>query len=386
MSRKICVVTGTRAEYGLLRGLLAELQGNPDVTLQLIATAMHLAPEFGLTVTEIEADGFTIDRRLEILLASDTGAGMAKSTGLGMLTFADAFAELKPDIVVLLGDRFEILAAASAALLMRIPIAHLHGGEITEGAVDDAVRHAVSKMAVLHFVAAEPYRQRLLQMGEPDDRVLTVGGLGVDAILRVPRLSKDELEASLDFRFGERNLLVTFHPATAEDGDPMGQCEELLAALDRFPEVRVIITLPNADAGGRAIAARLREYGASQRGRVGIFASLGQQRYLSSLALVDGVVGNSSSGLLEAPSFGIGTVNIGSRQKGRLRALSVIDCPPQREAVTHAIDTVLSLEFRKKLAGVYNPYGTGGAAKKIAAVLASFPLPELCGKRFVDRM
>lgn len=385
MSRRICVVTGTRAEYGLLRGLLSELRETAGITVQLIATAMHLAPEFGRTVTEIEADGFPIDRRLEILVASDSGAGMAKSAGLGMLSFADAFAELKPDVVVLLGDRFEILAAASAALLMGIPIAHLHGGEITEGAVDDSIRHAVSKMAALHFAAAEPYRQRLLQMGEAEDRVFNVGGLGVDAILRVPRLSREELEASLHFRFGERNLLVTFHPATAEDGDPAQQCEELLAALDRFPDVKLLVTLPNADAGGRAIAARLQAWGAGQPDRVGVFASLGQQRYLSALAIVDGVVGNSSSGLLEAPSFGIGTVNIGSRQQGRLRADSVIDCPPEKEAISRAVGTLLSPEFRKKLAGVYNPYGTGGAAKKIAAVLASFPLPELHGKRFVDR-
>ncbi|HZX31790.1 MAG TPA: UDP-N-acetylglucosamine 2-epimerase [Rhodocyclaceae bacterium] len=385
MSRRICVVTGTRAEYGLLRGLLSELRETSGITVQLIATAMHLAPEFGRTVAEIEADGFPIDRRLEILVASDSGAGMAKSAGLGMLSFADAFAELKPDVVVLLGDRFEILAAASAAMLMGIPIAHLHGGEITEGAVDDSIRHAVSKMAALHFAAAEPYRQRLLQMGEAEERVFNVGGLGVDAILRVPRLSREALEESLGFRFGERNLLVTFHPATAEDGDPAQQCEELLAALDRFPEVKLLVTLPNADAGGRAIAARLQAWGAGQPDRVGVFASVGQQRYLSALAIVDGVVGNSSSGLLEAPSFGIGTVNIGSRQQGRLRADSVIDCPPEREAISQAVTTLLAPEFRKKLAGVYNPYGTGGAAKKIAAVLASFPFPELHGKRFVDR-
>lgn len=382
--RRICAVTGTRAEYGLLRWLLQDLKNDSRVELRIVAAGMHLAPEFGLTYKEIEADGFTVDRKLEMLLASDSGVGMAKSAGLGLLGFADAYADLRPDLLVLLGDRFEILAAASAALLMRIPIAHIHGGELTEGAVDDAIRHAVSKMAALHFAAAEPYCRRLIQMGEPPQRVHNVGGLGVDAILRTPKMERAELEASLGFTFGERNLLVTFHPATAEDGDPLAQCEELLAALDTLPDCKLIITLPNADAGGRAIAARLTEYAQARPERVCAHTSLGARRYLSCLALVDGVVGNSSSGLLEAPVFGIGTVNIGSRQQGRLRAASVIDCPPEREAIAAAIARLFSDNFRNQLAGIYNPYGQGGAAARIAQVLATIPLAELRGKTFHD--
>lgn len=384
VSRRICVVTGTRAEYGLLRCLLADLSAQPGVTLQIIAAAMHLAPEFGLTCQEIEADGYVLDRKIEMLLASDSGIGMAKSTGVGMLGFADAFGALQPDLVVLLGDRFEVLAAASTALLMRLPIAHIHGGELTEGAVDDAIRHAVSKMAAVHFAAAEPYRNRLIQMGEMPERVHCVGGLGVDAILRTPLLEREALEASLGFSFGKRNLLVTFHPATAEDGDPLNQCEQLLAAMDSVPDCHFIVTLPNADAGGRAIAERLLAYGRENPMRVGVFASLGAKRYLSCLALVDGVIGNSSSGLLEAPTFGIGTVNIGNRQKGRLKASSVIDCAPEQHAIEAAIAKILSESFRKGLTEIYNPYGDGGAARRIAEILVSVPLEALRGKTFCD--
>ncbi|MGD9787020.1 MAG: UDP-N-acetylglucosamine 2-epimerase [Sulfuricellaceae bacterium] len=382
--RRICVITGTRAEYGQLRWLLHDLKAKPAVKLQIVAAAMHLAPEFGFTYREIESDGFVIDRKLEMLVASDTGTGMAKSTGLGTLGFADIFAQLQPHVIVVLGDRFEVLAAATAALLMRIPIAHLHGGELTEGAVDDSIRHAVSKMASLHFTAAEPYRNRLLQMGEAERRVFNVGSMGVDAIMRTPRMGRVELEKSLGFSFGARNLLVTFHPATAEDGDPLQQCEELLSALDAFPECKVLITLPNADAGGRGIAARLQKYAADNPQRICAHASLGLQRYLSCLAIVDGVVGNSSSGLLEAPSFKIGTVNIGSRQKGRIRAASVIDCPPQREAITRAIGRLYEPDFREVLNKVRNPLGEGGSASRIADILADYPLHELAHKAFCD--
>lgn len=382
--RRICVVTGTRAEYGLLRCLLADLSTHPSVKLQIIATAMHLAPEFGLTCQEIEADGFVVDRRIEMLLASDSGVGMAKSTGLGMLGLADAFGELQPDIVVLLGDRFEVLAAASTALLMRLPIAHIHGGELTEGAVDDAIRHAVSKMAAIHFVAAEPYKKRLIQMGEVPERVHNVGGLGIDSVLRTTLMDRGELEASMGFSFGKRNLVVTFHPATAEDGDSLFQCEQLLTAMDRLPDCNFIVTLPNADAGSRAIARRFRDYGSEHPFRVGVFSSLGVRRYLSCLALVDGVIGNSSSGLLEAPVFRIGTVNIGSRQKGRLKASSVVDCAPESSAISAAITEILSENFRKGLGEICNPYGKGGAATRIAEILVSVPLEHLRRKPFFD--
>lgn len=380
---RICVVSGTRADFGLLQGLLHELKNNPGSELQLVATGMHLSPEHGLTYREIEAEGFVIDQKLEILLSADTGSGMAKSAGLAMISFADAYSALQPDRIVVLGDRFEILAAASTAMLMRIPLAHIHGGELSEGAVDDAIRHSISKMASLHFAATETYCQRLLQLGEPDDIVFNVGGLGVDAIKRTPLINRQQLESDLGLAFGKQNLLVTFHPATAdEDGNPLVQCDALLAALDRFPEARVIITQPNADAGAREIAARMREYAQQHPGRVVVHTSLGFRRYLSCLAIVDAVVGNSSSGLLEVPTFKIGTVNIGSRQTGRLKAQNVIDTPADSTKIAEAIRIALSSQFREGLKNMQNPYGDGGASKKIAEILLSPQLRWLKQKSF----
>jgi GDP/UDP-N,N'-diacetylbacillosamine 2-epimerase (hydrolysing) len=383
MNRRVCVVTGTRADYGLLRWVIDGIAKSPTLDLQLVATGMHLSSEFGLTYREIEGDGYTIDAKVEMLLSSDSAASVAKSMGLGMIGFADVFERLRPDVVVLLGDRFEILAAASAALVARIPIAHLHGGETTEGAFDEAIRHAVTKMSHLHFVAAEPYRQRVIQLGEHPDRVHLVGGLGVDAIRRVPLLDRAALEASLDFRFGERNLLVTFHPVTLESRSVEQQMDELLAALDALPDTRLIITLPNADNGGRTIIHRIEAFVASHP-NARAYTSLGQLRYLSCLRQVDAVVGNSSSGLAEAPSMGIGTINIGDRQRGRLRAASVIDCEPDRHDILRAIDTSYSADFRITLATVANPYGDGGASARIVKALEIACLSDLVKKAFHD--
>lgn len=383
MTRKVCVVTGTRAEFGLLRWLMHELRERPSVDLQIVATGAHLSPEFGLTYREIEDAGFAIDLKVEMLLSGDTATAVSKSMGLGLMGLADAYARLAPDVVVLLGDRYEIFVAAAAALIAGVPVAHLHGGETTEGAYDEALRHAVTKMSHLHFVAAEPYRRRVIQLGEHPDRVFLVGGLGIDAIRRVPLLDRAALEASLDFQLGARNLLVTFHPVTLEARSSTAQLGELLGALDDLPDTHLIFTLPNADTGGRALIRMVEDYVAA-RPHARAYASLGQQRYLSCLRWVDGVVGNSSSGLAEAPSLGVGTVNIGDRQKGRLRASSVIDCEPDRGAIRAALNTLYSPAFRQALPTTVNPYGDGGAAARIADVLAAHPLEGLLKKSFHD--
>lgn len=384
MTRKICIITGTRAEYGLLRGVIAGVQQATELQLQLVATGAHLSPEFGLTYREIEDDGVHIDARVEMLVSADTASAIAKSMGLGLIGFGDAFDRLRPDLIVLLGDRYEILAAASAALVAGIPVMHLHGGEITEGAFDESIRHAITKMSHLHCVAAEPYRQRVIQLGELPERVFLVGGLGVDAILHLPLLDRTALEASIDFQLGERNLLVTFHPVTLDGaGSSEHQMAELLVALDALTGTRLIFTMPNADNGSRALGKMVADFVASHANSRA-YASLGQLRYLSCLRQMDGVVGNSSSGLIEAPSMGIGTVNIGDRQRGRLAAASVIDCLPQSADIVQAIAQLYAPAFRKQLPHTVNPYGQGGAAAKILQVLQDQPLHDLLRKPFHD--
>lgn len=383
MTRKICVVTGTRAEYGLLRWLMAGIAAAPDLSLQIIATGMHLSPEFGLTYREIEGDGFLIDRKVEMLLSSDTPVGVAKSMALGLAGLADSLADLRPDCVVLLGDRFEIMAAASAALVAKIPIVHLHGGETTEGAYDEAFRHAITKMAYFHCVAAEPYRQRVIQLGESPKRVFLVGGLGIDAIAKTQLLSREALERDLGFRFGPKNLLVTFHQATLDAAPAAEQMEEVLAALHPLHDTHLIFTKPNADNDGRAIAAAIDAF-VARHPNATAHTSLGQLRYFSCLAQVDGVVGNSSSGLLEAPSFGKGTINIGDRQQGRLRAESVIDCTVDRAEIVKAIERLYSPAFQTLLEGARNPYGEPGASDRIIEILRTEPLPESPRKSFYD--
>ncbi|BDU70457.1 UDP-N-acetyl glucosamine 2-epimerase [Geothrix oryzae] len=383
MNRKICVVTGTRAEYGLLRWILQELKDSHRAELQILATGAHLSPEFGLTYRDIERDGFSITAKVEMLLSSDTDLGTCKSMGLGLIGMSEAYARLAPDLVLLLGDRFEVLVAASAALILGIPVAHLHGGETTEGAFDEAIRHSVTKMAHLHFVAAPEYRARVIQLGEAPDRVFMVGGLGVDAITRVNLLSRQELEASLEFQLGAKNLLVTFHPVTLEGGQSSHQMAELLRALDQLDDTHLIFSMPNADAGSRDLARQVEGFVAAHP-NARAYTSLGQLRYLSCLKWVDGVIGNSSSGLAEAPSLGIGTVNIGDRQRGRLKAASVIDCPPFHRDILDAIHKLYDLSFRQMLPSVRNPYGDGGASRRIVQVLEKFPLDGILKKRFHD--
>jgi len=383
MSRKICVITGTRAEYGLLRWVMQGIKDDAELTLQIIATGMHLSPEFGLTYREIEKDGFQIDRRVEMLTSTDTSVGIAKSMGLGMIGFADALNELEPDLIVVLGDRFEIFAAVSAALVARIPIAHLHGGETTEGAFDEALRHSITKMSHLHFVAADEYRQRIIQLGEQPERVFLVGGMGIDNTKRLKLLSRTELEASLDMKFGKHNLLVTFHPVTLEIATAADQMEELLAALAELKDTQLIFTLPNADTDSRVLIKMVEQF-VIKHANARAFSSLGQLRYLSCISHVDGVVGNSSSGLIEVPSFKKGTINIGERQRGRLQATSVIGCDPNRQSIMSAIARLFSPAFQQTLAQVVNPYGEGGASAKVLEVIKNYSLEHIVKKAFHD--
>jgi GDP/UDP-N,N'-diacetylbacillosamine 2-epimerase (hydrolysing) len=383
MTRKVCVITGTRAEYGLLRWVMQGIKDDPDLTLQVIATGMHLSPEFGLTYHEIEKDSFQIDRKVEMLMSSDTSVGIAKSMGLGLIGFSDVLSELKPDLILVLGDRFEIFAAVSAALVARIPVAHLHGGETTEGAFDEALRHSITKMAHLHFVAAKEYRQRVIQLGEQPERVFLVGGLGIDNIQRLKLLNRAELEASIDFKLGHKNLLITFHPVTLEDSTATEQMAELLEVLDGLTDTQLIFTMPNADNDGRSLIKMVQQF-VAQHPNARAFPSLGQLRYLSCIAQVDGVVGNSSSGLAEVPSFKKGTVNIGDRQRGRLQAASVINCEPTRKSIQAAMNKLYSEDFQANLSQVQNPYGDGGASEKVVQTIKDCAIEGIAKKSFYD--
>jgi GDP/UDP-N,N'-diacetylbacillosamine 2-epimerase (hydrolysing) len=381
--RKICVVTGTRAEYGLLRWVMQGIQDSEVLDLQLIVTGMHLSPEFGLTVQEIQADGFRIDRKVEMLLSSDTPVGITKSMGLGIIGFADALAELQPDLLMVLGDRFETFAAASAALIARIPIAHCHGGELTEGAFDDALRHSITKMACFHFVAAEEYRRRVMQLGECGSRVFITGGLGVESISCLELYDKSTLEKILGIAMKERNLLVTFHPVTLEEGTSSQQMSELLYALHGESDVCIVFTMPNADTEGRALVNQINEFCLSHSNAYA-FTSLGQRLYLSCVKHFDGVVGNSSSGFTEAPTFKKGVINIGDRQKGRLKATNIINCHPTQDSIREAIKTLYSPSFQLSLASVINPYGKPGSSKKMLDILENICLPKSQNKAFCD--
>ena len=367
MKNKVCVVTGSRAEYGLLKNLMKLFKESKEFELQIIATGMHLSPEFGLTYREIENDGFVISKKVEMLLSSDIPSSIAKSMGIGMIGFASALEDLKPDLVVVLGDRTEILSVASTCLVMQIPIAHLHGGETTEGAYDEAIRHSITKMAQLHFVAAEEYKKRVIQLGENPASVHLVGGLGVDAIQKIELLNKEDLEIELEISFGKRNLLVTFHPVTLE-GNSEEQMMSLLNALDEFPDIHIIFTFPNSDAEGRSIIQLIKDY-CTTRKNSKYYVSLGQKKYFSTIQFVDGVVGNSSSGLLEVPTFKKGTINIGNRQKGRLRAKSVIDCDANKISISKSIEKLYSKEFQSELNNTVNPYGEGDASTKIFNII-----------------
>jgi UDP-hydrolysing UDP-N-acetyl-D-glucosamine 2-epimerase len=386
VKRKMCVVTGTRAEYGLLYWIIKGIHDDPDVALQLIVTGMHLSPEFGLTVQEIERDGFPIAERVEMLLSSDTEEGIAMSMGLGLIGFANAYQRLQPDIVLVLGDRYEILAAAAAAVPFRIPVAHIHGGESTEGAMDEQFRHAITKMSHLHFPATQEYANRIIQMGEAPERVFCYGAPGLDNIMKLSLLDKPDLVAELGLPADQPLGVVTYHPVTLEGTSAVAQVTELLQALKNLTEIYWVFTLPNSDTGGRGIITAIRNFVDEfpQRGKA--FTSLGQVRYLSLLKHAAVMVGNSSSGIIEAPSFHLPVVNIGSRQQGRIRAANVIDVPEcQQSAITQAIEKAFSAKFKAALQGMANPYGTGDASMNIFHTLKTLLESKIMTqKRFRD--
>lgn len=384
--RKICVVTGTRAEYGLLSRLMRMIKESNNTQLQVVATNMHLSPKYGNTYKEIEADGFVIDRRVPII--DETAPNDSHSTVLEMSRalsgFADAYSELKPDLLVVLGDRYEILAAAAAALIMRIPIAHISGGDVTEGAFDDAIRHSITKMSQLHFPSTEEYRKRVIQLGEQPDRVFNVGALGVENIKKMPLMGKEEIEKEIDFKINNNTILVTYHPVTLGNRTAKDDIEDFVSALEERKDVQVIFTMPNSDTGGQFIVDAINDFVAKNPERSKAFKSLGVVRYLSVMSQVAAVVGNSSSGLVEVPSFGIPTLNIGDRQKGRLAAESVYNCAPDKTAVLNGLDMVLSPAFRKKAAETHNPYEKENTAQTIYDVISTYPLEQLNQKHFYD--
>lgn len=379
--RRICVVTGSRADYGLLHWPMRLLRDDAAFELQVAVTGMHLAPEFGSTWRVVEKDGFPNSARVEMLLSGDTPAAVTKSVGLGVIGFADALARLQPDWLMVLGDRFEILAAVQAALFARIPVAHLCGGDVTEGAFDDAIRHAITKLSHVHFATNSEAERRLLQMGESRARVHLVGSPGLDHIRRMERMPRRPFFDAIGMLPRKRNLMVTFHPATLDEEASVDQVEALLTALDSLgDDTGLIVTGPNADTEGRALTERLTAFAANRDNAV-FRMSLGQTLYLNALSHVEAVVGNSSSGLYEAPSFFIPTVNIGDRQKGRLRAESVIDCAPEAAAITAALDQA----FRLDCSAVANPYGDGESAPRIVSALKAIDDPAtLIRKRFQD--
>lgn len=382
MKRKICLITGTRAEYGLLYPLLKALEQEPVFELQLIATGMHLSNEFGLTVVEIEKE-FKINKKIEMLLSADTQTAVSKSMGLAQISFADAFDELNPDLIIILGDRFEIFSVATVAMILGIPIAHLHGGELTEGQIDEAMRHSITKMSHLHFTSMEVYRKRVIQLGEQPSKVFNVGAIGLDNIRVLPLLSKKELEKNLNYKFSKKNILVTYHPVTLEYKENRENFSQLLQALSQLDDTGIIFTLSNSDAEGRMIN-KMIELFINEYGGLSIcaFPSLGQLRYLSALQFVDAVVGNSSSGIIEAPSFHIATINIGERQSGRVRAESVIDCEAKEVNIKQAIDYIYTEDFQKIIKNCYNPYGDGKSSDRIVNTLKETDFSTLLKKRF----
>lgn len=383
--RKICVFTGTRADYGIMSRLVHLIDKDPDLQLQIIATNMHLSPEFGMTYKEIENDGFKIDKKVEMMLSSDTATGTVKSMGLALIGFADALEDLKPDLAVILGDRYEMLAAAEACLINKVPIAHIAGGAISEGAYDDAIRHSITKMSHLHFTETDEYRKRVIQLGEHPDRVWSTGALGVNNIRNEQIMPLSELESSLDFHLGEKFLLITFHPVTMENATAAEQCENLLTALSEVNrEYQLLFTLPNSDTDGRVIIQKIKDYVSKNSDRAFAITSLGKRRYYSALKYTTAVIGNSSSGLVEAPSFHIPTLNIGNRQQGRTRGESVIDVVATYEGIREGLNKALSTDFMNRVKKANNPYEKENTLLEIFNTIKTYPLEGLIKKHFYD--
>ena len=381
--KKICIITGTRADYGLLRWVIEGIQNSKSLEKQLVVTGMHLSQEYGMTINEIREDGFKITKTVEMLLSSDSPAGISKSIGLGIIGFADTFNSLKPDLLIVLGDRYEILSACIAAMTARIPIAHLHGGEATEGLIDESIRHSITKMSHLHFVATDEYKNRVIQLGEAPKNVFNVGGLGIDSINKLKLLSKKELEDAIDFKFSRKNLLVTFHPVTLEERKSGAQLDQLLLALSKEKDTSIIFTMPNSDTEGRILFSKIVKF-CDLNSNAKCFKSLGQIKYFSCIKFVDAVVGNSSSGLLEVPTFKKGTINIGNRQKGRISAKSVINCEAEQKSILKALKKLYSQEFQDSLTNIINPYGEGGASDKIIKKIEEIELKGIINKKFYN--
>lgn len=383
--RKICVFTGTRADYGIMSRLVHLIDKDPDLQLQIIATNMHLSPEFGMTYKEIENDGFKIDKKVEMMLSSDTATGTVKSMGLALIGFADALEDLKPDLAVILGDRYEMLAAAEACLINKVPIAHIAGGAISEGAYDDAIRHSITKMSHLHFTETDEYRKRVIQLGEHPDRVWSTGALGVNNIRNEQIMPLSALESSLDFHLGEKFLLITFHPVTMENATAAEQCDSLLRALSEINSYyQLLFTLPNSDTDGRVIIKKINDYVSAHSDKAYAITSLGKRRYYSALKFATAVIGNSSSGLVEAPSFHIPTLNIGNRQEGRTRGESVIDVDSTYEGIREGLNKALSTEFINQAKKANNPYEKENTLLEIFNTIKTYPLEGLIKKHFYD--
>lgn len=381
--RKICVITGTRAEFGLFRPLIELINKDADLQLQLIATGMHLSPEFGYTLDEIIAAGFVVDKKVECLLSSDTSIGISKTIALAISGFADVLDELQPDLVVVLGDRTEILGAVIATAMANIPIAHLHGGETTEGAYDEAIRHSITKFSHLHFTSTEVYRKRVIQLGEQPETVFKVGAIGLDSIKKLELLNREAFEKSIDFKLKKRNVLITYHPVTLEKESPIQTFENILQALDELSETGLIFTHANSDKNGRVINKMITEYADLHKEKAVAFKSLGQLRYLSALQFVDFVIGNSSSGIGEVPAFHIPTINIGDRQKGRINCESVINSANSLVDIKKSITFALDKQFRETIQQQEMLYGDGTAAEKILKVIKEHPIIPL-KKSFYD--
>jgi GDP/UDP-N,N'-diacetylbacillosamine 2-epimerase (hydrolysing) len=369
MRKSICVVTGTRAEYGLLAPLLQRLGSDLEIDLRIVVTGAHLSPEFGSTYKQIELDGFRIHRKIEILLSSDSRCGVNKAIGLGMISFGEYFENHKPDLLIVLGDRYEVFAASSAAAVAAIPIAHIHGGEITEGSTDEFMRHSITKMSLLHFPSTDIYAKRIEQLGEDPGRIFNVGALGVENIYRMSLYSREETERQLGCAAGQPYALVTFHPATLDEEPATAQFSELLSSLSEHPKLRLIFTKANADAGGRKINEMIDCFVSTHSANARSFDSMGQLLYLSAMKYCEVVVGNSSSGIIEAPAFPVPTVDIGDRQKGRVRCPSIINCAPKAAAISAAIDEATSDEYKEGIQGMGNPYGGGDTSLRIYAIL-----------------
>jgi len=384
-SRKICVVTGSRADYGLLYPIIKEIHKSKFLELQVIATCMHLSPEFGLTYREIEMDGVKIDWKVDMLLTSDTPVGIAKSIGLATIGIADALNHLKPDIILILGDRYELLSVVANALVARIPIAHIHGGEITEGAIDESIRHSITKMSHIHFTSNEIHKKRVIQLGEDKNSVFNFGAPGIDNIKNIKLLTIKDFEKEIKFKLSsKKNILVTFHPTTLEKSTSGEQFHNLLSVIDSLDDVSIIFTKANSDTDGRIINKMIDEFVLKRPKTSVAFKSLGRLRYLSAIQFMDGIVGNSSSGLIEVPSFKVGTINIGERQKGRVRAQSIIDCQPTKDDISMAFNRLFSKSFKSSIKGVINPYGDGKASKNIAKILSKRNLQKIIKKKFYD--